>query len=126
MREPTEQDIRAADRANLFGAIAPLGMSMRDAARRQMEAYERAQGPRHRFYQAAPGLTIDRDGEAWWGTYHCDGIYLANPDLCRRAQRNSIERDHLEALRRNDWIDRRSLQFEVTERGRQELGRFAS
>lgn len=88
-----------------------------------MQAYERARCSRPRLYQSAVSLTIieANSGDPYWGTYHCAGVYIADPDLCKRAQRALIERDHLEALRRNDWMDRQELTYAVTETGRAAL-----
>ena len=77
--------------------------------------------PRSRWFQPFEGATILCDGEPYWGAYHCAGVFLKDADLCRRAQHVLIERDHAEALRRNDWMDRQRLTFEITEYGSEAL-----
>ena len=68
-----------------------------------------------RFYQPFEGGVILRDNEPWWGFFWCGGLYL--PNGAERAQRAVLERDHLEALRGNDWLDRARLRFEITDAG---------
>ncbi|HEY2378921.1 MAG TPA: hypothetical protein VGH98_23280 [Gemmatimonadaceae bacterium] len=126
MHDPTEQDLAIADRANAHGASAfAPGTSLREAAGQQLRAYERASAasaPRKtsgRLYQPAPGLTIviAATGEAFWGLHHVDGVYVADPDICRRAQRNSVDNDHRSALRRNALYDLERARFALTDAG---------
>ena len=76
------------------------------------------------LFQPFDGAVILRGGQDWWGPFHCCGVYLANG--AEQAQRAMIERDHLEALRRNDWLERARVRFELTDAGRAALaGRTA-
>src|SRR5689334_11583428 len=103
MRDPNSDDLRLADRANLFGGPIPLGTSLRAAAAQQMAALERARKPTPRLFQPFAGAVIELDGSPYWGPFHCCGVYV--PTGAEHAHRVLIARAHLEALRENDLRD---------------------
>lgn len=102
--------------------------SLEQAARAERLANEQARivvaaigetEQRSRFYQPFEGAVILRDGKPWWGFFFCCGVFM--PNGAQAAHRAIIEREHLEALRRNDWLDRLRVHFELTDKGRQAL-----
>ncbi|HEY2377608.1 MAG TPA: hypothetical protein VGH98_16635 [Gemmatimonadaceae bacterium] len=142
MHDPTEQDLELADRVN---EIAPNAFPISTdgpqpehvrremaaaSARAQRLAFDQAricvaaippavhQSP---FYQPFDGAVIFRDGQPWWGMFYAAGVYVADAETARRAQRHLIEIDHRQALRENDYRDRCALRFAVTEQGRSAL-----
>ena len=144
--EISDRDLELADLANAAGAsdFAP-GASAPQMARQQRLAYEqarqaleairpavkttivyhdgverRAAAETPRLYQPCDrGVIVDRDGQPYWGPFHCCSVYVATG--AEHAQRVRIARDHAQALRENDYYDRRRLTFAVTSSGRAAL-----
>lgn len=99
MREPTEADVRAADRLNLFGASAPLGATMREAAELQMAALERTR-------------TQD-EIDTRWSTFYCEHRYYGNAAACHGAKKIALELAHMNAIREDARRDRERQAKEV-------------
>jgi hypothetical protein len=63
------------------------------------------------------GAVILKNGEPYCGAYYAAGVYLADAETCRRAQKHLLEIDHRQALRENDWRDKNVLTFDITDYG---------